>query len=54
MLVEQFRDAQSEGDDKGIRAVIEQTVDSSPSLRNERDVIEEFVEPLSATKRASA
>lgn len=54
MLVEQVRDAQGDGDDKEIRAVIERAVDSSPSLRNKRDVIEEFVEPLSATKRASA
>jgi type I restriction enzyme R subunit len=49
MLVERFRDAKGDGDDKEIRAAIERAVDSSPSLRNKKDLIEEFVESLSAT-----
>ena len=49
MLVEQYRDASGDGDDKEIRAAIERAVDSSPSLRNKKDLIEEFVESLSAT-----
>lgn len=33
--------------DKEIRATIERAVDSSPSLRNKKDLIEEFVDRLS-------
>ena len=33
MLVERFRDAKGDGDDKEIRSAIERAVDSSPSLR---------------------
>ncbi len=49
MLVEQYRDAKGDGDDKEIRAAIDRAVSSSPSLRNKKDLIEEFVESLSAT-----
>ena len=49
MLVEKYRDAKGDGDDKEIRAAIERAVDSSPSLRNKKDLIEDFVESLSAT-----
>jgi type I restriction enzyme R subunit len=54
MLVEQYRDAKGDGDDKEIRAAIERAVDSSPSLRNKKDLIEEFVESLSATSEVDA
>jgi type I restriction enzyme R subunit len=54
MLVERFRDAKGDGDDKEIRAAIERAVDSSPSLRNKKDLIEEFVESLSATSEVDA
>jgi type I restriction enzyme R subunit len=54
MLVERFRDAKGDGDDKEVRAAIERAVDSSPSLRNKKDLIEEFVESLSATSEVDA
>lgn len=54
MLVERFRDAKGDGDDKEIRAAIERAVDSSPSLRNKKDLIEEFVESLSTTSEVDA
>jgi len=49
MLVEQYRDAKGDGEDKEIRAAIDRAVSSSPSLRNKKDLIEDFVESLSAT-----
>lgn len=54
MLVEQYRNAKGDGDDTEIRATIERAVDSSPSLRNKKDLIEEFVESLSATAEVDA
>jgi type I restriction enzyme R subunit len=47
MLVEQYRAAKGDGDDKEIRASIERAIDSSPSLRNKKDLIEAFVDSLS-------
>ena len=47
MLVEQYRAAKGDGADKEIRATIDRAVDSSPSLRNKKDLIEEFVDRLS-------
>jgi type I restriction enzyme R subunit len=49
LLVEQHRTAKGDGKDKEIRAEISRAVSSSPSLRNKRDLIEEFVDSLSAT-----
>ena len=49
LLVEQYRDAKGDGDDKEIRAAINRAVASSPSLRNKRDLIEDFVDSLSAS-----
>jgi len=49
MLVEQYRKAKGDGDDKEVRAAINRAVSSSPSLRNKKDLIEEFVDSLSAT-----
>ena len=49
MLVEQYRQAKGDGEDKEIRAAIARAVDSSPSLRNKKDLIEAFVESVSAT-----
>ncbi len=49
LLVEQHRTAKGDGDDKEIRAEITRAVASSPSLRNKRDLVEEFVDSLSAT-----
>lgn len=47
MLVEQHRAAKGDGDDREIRASIDRAIDSSPSLRNKKDLIEEFVDRLS-------
>lgn len=49
MLVYQYRAAKGDGDDKEIRANIERAINSSPSLRNKRDLIEAFVDSLTAT-----
>lgn len=47
MLVEQLRVAKGDGDDREIKATIDRAIDSSPSLRNKKDLIEEFVDRLS-------
>ena len=47
MLVQKYRDKFGDGDDKEIRAEISRAVDASPSLRNKRDLIEDFVDQVS-------
>lgn len=47
MLVQKYRDERGDGDDKEIRAEITRAVDASPTLRNKKDLIEDFVESLS-------
>jgi len=47
MLVQKYRDKFGDGDDKEIRAEINRAVDASPSLRNKRDLIEDFVDQVS-------
>lgn len=47
MLVERFIKAKGSGSDKEIRASIERAIDSSPSLRNKKDLIEQFVDSVS-------
>jgi type I restriction enzyme R subunit len=47
MLVQKYRDERGDGDDKEIRAEITRAVDASPSLRNKKDLIEDFVDSLS-------
>ena len=49
MLVQKWREARGDGEDKEIRAEISRAVDSSPSLRNKKDLIEDFVGSVSAT-----
>ncbi len=49
MLVHQYRAAKGDGDDKEVRATIERAINSSPSLRNKRDLIKAFVDSLTAT-----
>jgi len=43
MLVEKHRSAHGDGDNNELRAEITRAVDASPSLRNKRDLIEDFV-----------
>jgi type I restriction enzyme R subunit len=46
MLVQQYRDAKGDGDDTETRDTISRAVNSSPSLRNNKDLIESFVDSL--------
>lgn len=47
MLVEERRKATGQGEDKEIRAKISRSVDSSPTLRSKKDLIEQFVDSIS-------
>jgi type I restriction enzyme R subunit len=49
MLVQKYRDERGDGDDVELRATITRAVDASPSLRNKKDLIEAFVDSVSAT-----
>ena len=49
MLVQKWREARGDGEDKEMRAELSRAVDSSPSLRNKKDLIEDFVGSVSAT-----
>ncbi|ROP65599.1 type I restriction endonuclease subunit R [Curtobacterium sp. ZW137] len=48
LLVQKYRDERGDGDDKEVRAEISRAVDSSPTLRNKKDLIEDFVDSVSA------
>lgn len=48
MLVQKYRNERGDGDDKEIRTSISRAVDASPSLRNKKDLIEDFVDSVSA------
>lgn len=54
ILVAKYRDERGDGDDTEIRAQITRAVDASPSLRNKKDLIEAFVDSLSATGEIDA
>src|SRR3546814_6712907 len=54
MLVERFIQAKGTGDDKEIRATIDRAINSSPSLRNKKDLIEQFVDSVSASAKEDA
>ncbi|MGO2140770.1 MAG: type I restriction endonuclease subunit R [Leucobacter sp.] len=47
LLVQKYREERGDGDDKELRAGISRAIDSSPSLRNKKDLIENFVDSLS-------
>lgn len=47
MLVEQYLKKKGTGEDKAIRASIERAIDASPSLRNKKDLVEQFVDTVS-------
>ena len=49
MLVQKYRDERGDGDDKEVRAEITRAVESSPSLRNKKDLIEAFVDSVSVS-----
>lgn len=54
MLVEKHREAKGDGADREVRAEIQRAVSASPSLRNKRDLIEDFVDSLTATADVDA
>lgn len=47
LLVQKYREERGDGDDKELRAGITRAIDSSPSLRNKKDLIENFVDSVS-------
>ena len=49
MLVQKYREKRGDGDDKELRSTITRAVDASPTLRNKRDLIEDFIDSVSAT-----
>ena len=49
MLVEKYRD-EGKGEDKELCASIDRAVDASPSLRNRKDLIDQFVDSVSMTE----
>jgi type I restriction enzyme, R subunit len=49
MLVQKYRDAKGDGNDVEVKAQISRAVDASPSLRNKKDLIEAFVDSVSAS-----
>lgn len=51
MLVEKYLKAKGSGQDKEIRATIERAINASPSLRNKKDLIEQFVESVSTANK---
>jgi type I restriction enzyme R subunit len=48
MLVQKYRERHGDGKDIEIRAEISRAVDASPTLRNKKDLIENFVDSVSA------
>jgi type I restriction enzyme R subunit len=54
MLVEQFLRAKGTGRDREIRESIDRAVAASPSLRNKKDLIEQFVDSVSVTAKVDA
>lgn len=54
MLVEKYLKAKGSAQDKEIRAAIERAINASPSLRNKKDLIEQFVDSVSTKARVDA
>lgn len=54
MLVEQYLKKKGTGEDKEIRANIERAVNASPSLRNKKDLIEQFVDTVTTKGKVDA
>ncbi len=54
MLVEKYLKKKGSGEDKEIRATIERTINSSPSLRNKKDLIEQFVDSVSVNAKVDS
>lgn len=54
MLVERYIKAKGTGQDKEILAAIERAIGSSPSLRNKKDLIDQFVDSVSTKTKVDA
>lgn len=54
MLVEHYLRKKGTGEDKEIRANIERAINASPSLRNKKDLIEQFVDTVSTKSKVDA
>ncbi|KAF0113382.1 MAG: type I restriction enzyme R subunit [Rhodospirillaceae bacterium] len=54
MLVEKYLKGKETGTDKEIRAAIERAINASPSLRNKKDLIEQFVDSVSTKAKVDA
>jgi len=54
MLVERYLKKKGTSEDKEIRATIDRAINSSPSLRNKKDLIEQFVDSISAQAKVDA
>lgn len=54
LLVEKYLKAKGGGADKEIRATIDRAINSSPSLRNKKDLIEQFVDSVSTKAKVDA
>ena len=54
LLVERYLAAKGTGEDKEILATIDRAINSSPSLRNKKDLIEQFVASVSAKSKVDA
>ena len=51
MLVEQYLKAKGTSQDKEIRATIDRAINASPSLRNKKDLIKQFVDSVTTTSK---
>lgn len=54
MLVEKYLKAKGSGTDREIRATMERAINASPSLRNKKDLIEQFVDSVSTAAKVDA
>ena len=54
LLVEHYLKTKGAGNDKEIRAQIDRAIDSSPSLRNKKDLIEQFVDSVTTKGKVDA
>ncbi|MGB7407424.1 MAG: hypothetical protein WA908_02875 [Pontixanthobacter sp.] len=54
MLVERYLASKGSGEDKEILATIHRAINSSPSLRNKKDLIEQFVASVSSRSKVDA
>lgn len=54
LLVEHYLKKKGSGDDKEIRANIDRAINASPSLRNKKDLIEQFVDSVTTKAKVDA